>query len=113
MSRSVLTSANNATVDVFDTIGNTAVTVSKFINGIGTSANMFERMMNDLDHNHELRSKINRATYEKELLQSATNEIAERETILQRKLQADPIYAKRFTETYKELQALLHQSETE
>lgn len=113
MTRSVLTAANNASVDVLGTISSTANVVTKFINGIGTSANMFERTMLDLDYNHELRSKISRATYQKELLQTAADEVAEREASLQRKLQADPLYAKRFSETYKELQAILDSSNTE
>ena len=113
MSTSVLSSASNATINVFDTISNTATAATKLVNGIGTGANMFERMMNDMDTNHKKRSIINQATYEKELLEDAARTNARRQNDIQRELAEDQNFAKLFTEDYNELKALLTPSVSE
>ena len=41
MSNTVLSSASNATINVFDAVANTANAATKLINGISTGANMF------------------------------------------------------------------------
>ncbi|PRX09019.1 UNVERIFIED_ORG: hypothetical protein BCL66_10896 [Martelella mediterranea] len=112
-STSVLSSASNATVNVFDTIGNTAMAATKIVNGIATGGNMFERMMNDMDANHAKRSKINQEKYEKELLEDAAMTIAKRQAMIQRELADDPIFANLFAENYAELKALLNPSVSE
>ena len=113
MSTSVLSSAANATINVFDTIANTATAATKIVNGIGTGANMFERMMNDMDTNHALRSKANQATYKKELLEDTARVNARRQADIRKELQSDPDFAKLYAENYKELEALLAGSVSE
>lgn len=108
MSTSVLSSASNATINVFDTIANTANAATKIVNGIGTGANMFERMMNDMDANHQKRSIINQASYEKELLEDAARATAKRQNLIQKELAEDANFAKLFAENYAELKALLN-----
>lgn len=108
MSTSVLSSASNATINVFDAIANTATSATKIINGVGTGANMFERMMNDMDANHAKRSIINQATYEKELLEDAARNTAKRQSMMRKELQQDADYAKMFEENYNELKLLLN-----
>lgn len=112
-STSVLSSASNATINVFDTIANTATAATKIVNGIGTGANMFERMMNDMDKNHAKRSIINQASYEKELLEDAARATAKRQNLIQKELAEDQNFAKLFSENYEELKALLNPSVSE
>ena len=107
-STSVLSSASNATINVFDTIANTATSITKIVNGIGTGANMFERMMNDMDKNHAKRSIINQATYEKELLEDAARVTAKRQALIRKELKEDADYAKMFEENFNELKLLLN-----
>ena len=107
MSTSVLTSASQATINVFDTISTTANAATKIVTGIATGANMFERMMTDMDTNHAKRSLFNQATYEKELLEEAARVSAKRQALIKKELAEDPIFAKLFEENYKELKALL------
>lgn len=107
-STSVLSSASNATVNVFDTISNTATAATKLINGISTGADMFERMMNDMDQRHAMRSKLGNADYERELLSSYAEKISSRASAYQRRIAEDPIFAKLFAENYKKLEAILH-----
>ena len=112
-STSVLSSASNATINVFDTVSNTATAATKLINGISTGANMFERMMTDMDQRHAMRSKLDNADYEKELLSTYADKISSRETTFQRKMAEDPIFAKLFAENYAELKTLLNPSVSE
>ncbi len=113
MSTSVLSSASNATINVFDTIANTANAATKLVNGIGTGANMFERMMNDMDTNHALRSKANQSTYKKELLEDTARVNARRQAEIRKELQSDPDFAKLYEENYLELEAILNPSVSE
>lgn len=112
-STSVLSSASNATINVFDTVSNTATAAAKLINGISTGANMFERMMTDMDQRHAMRSKLDNADYEKELLSSYADKISSRENAYQRRMSEDPIFSKLFAENYAELKALLNPSVSE
>ena len=113
MSTSVLASASNATINVFDTVANTANAATKIVNGIGTGANMFERMMNDMDANHALRSKASQATYKKELLEDTARINARRQADIRKELLSDPDFAKLYAENYAELKALLEPSVSE
>lgn len=113
MSTSVLGSASQATINVFDTISTTANAATKIVTGIATGANMFERMMNDMDNNHAKRSIINQATYEKELLEDAARATAKRQNIIQKELSEDANFAKLFAENYAELKTLLNPVVTE
>ena len=112
-STSVLSSASNATISVFDTVANTATAITKTIDGLGTGANMFHRMMVDMDNNHKKRSILNQATYEKELLETAASETATRQRAIQLKLSEDQGFAKLFETNYKELEALLNPAKPE
>ena len=108
MSTSVLSSASQATINVFDTISTTANAATKLVTGIATGANMFERMMTDMDNNHAKRSIINQATYEKELLEDAARVTAKRQNLIQKELAEDANFKKLFEENYLELKALLN-----
>ena len=108
MSTSVLGSASQATINVFDTISTTANAATKLVTGIATGANMFERMMIDMDNNHAKRSIINQATYEKELLEDAARATAKRQNLIQKELAEDANFKKLFEENYLELKALLN-----
>lgn len=112
-STSVLSSASNATINVFDTVSNTATAAAKLINGISTGADMFERMMNDMDQRHAMRSKLDNADYERELLSSYAEKISSRDSAYQRRMSEDPLFAKLFAENYAKLEALLKSSVTE
>ena len=59
---------------------------------------MFERMMKDMDQRHALRSKLDNADYERELLSSYAEKISSRESAYQRRMSEDPIFAKLFAE---------------
>lgn len=109
-STSVLSSASNATINVFDTVSNTATAAAKLINGVSTGADMFERMMNDMDQRHAMRSKLDNADYERELLSSYAEKISSRDSGYQRRMSEDPLFAKLFTENYAKLEALLNPS---
>ena len=113
MSTSVLSSASQATINVFDTISTTANAATKIVTGVATGANMFERMMLDMDKNHQKRSIINQATYEKELLEDAARATAKRQNIIQKELAEDANFAKLFAENYAELKLLLNPDQTE
>lgn len=113
MSTSVLSSASQATINVFDTISTTANAATKMVTGIATGANMFERMMTDMDKNHAMRSVINQATYEKELLEDAARATAKRQALIQKELAEDATFQKLFAENYTELKLLLHPVQTE
>lgn len=113
MSTSVLSSASNAAINVFDTVATTATAATKLVTGISTGANMFERMMLDMDKNHQKRSIINQATYEKELLEDAARATAKRQNIIQKELSEDANFAKLFAENYAELKLLLNPVQTE
>lgn len=112
-STSVLSSASNATISVFDTVANTATAATKLVNGIGTGANMFERMMNDMDTNHKKRSILAQASYEKELLETTAMETAKRQASIKKILSEDADIAAAFKENYEELKALLNPSVSE
>jgi len=107
MSTSVLSSASQATINVFDTISTTANAATKIVTGVATGANMFERMMNDMDTNHAKRSIVNQASYEKELIEDAARATAKRQALIQKELSEDANFKKLFEENYKELKALL------
>lgn len=113
MSTSVLASASQATINVFDTVTNTANAATKIVNGIGTGANMFERMMNDMDNRHAMRSKLDNKLYEQELLKVYADKISEQDNHYQKKMAEDSNYAKLFAENYKKLNAILHPSVSE
>lgn len=113
MSTSVLASASNATINVFDTVANTANAVTKIVNGVGTGANMFERMMNDMDNRHAMRSKLDNQHYEEELLSAYAEKLAEEDLRQVTKMRENPEYAKVFTEKYSKLTAILYPSVTE
>ena len=113
MSTSVLSSASQATINVFDTISTTANAATKLVTGIATGANMFERMMTDMDNNHAKRSIINQATYEKELLEDAARATAKRQNLIQKELAEDTNFKRLFEENYLELKALLNPVEPE
>ncbi len=113
MSTSVISSASQATINVFDTISTTANAATKIVTGIATGANMFERMMTDMDNNHMKRSIINQATYEKELLEDAARNTAKRQALIRKELTEDNDYKKLFEENYLELKSLLHPVKTE
>ena len=106
MSNTVLSSAANATVNVFDTVANTATAATKLINGISTGANMFERLMNDMDLDHADRSKLHRKNYRNELLENSAREAAKRQSMMQKEMQDDPHFAKLFAENYADLKAV-------
>ena len=105
---SVLTSASQATINVFDTISTTANAATKLVTGISTGANMFERMMTDMDSRHAMRSKLDNQDYEHELLAQYSDRITERELHHKKKMQENQEYAKSFAETYSNLQSILH-----
>ena len=107
-STSVLSSASTATISVFDTISNTAMAVTKTIDGLGTGANMFHRMMTDMDNNHKKRSLINQANYEKQLLEETAKEISKRQELIQKELAENNHFAKLFENNYRELEAILN-----
>ena len=113
MSTSVLSSASQATINVFDTVANTANAATKIVNGISTGANMFERMMNDMDNRHSMRSKLDNELYEQELLKSYADKISEQDNHYQKKMAGDANYAKLFAENYKKLNSILHPSASE
>ena len=108
MSTSVLGSASQATINVFDTISTTANAATKIVTGIATGANMFERMMTDMDKNHAMRSIINQYSYEKELIEDAARATAKRQALIQKELAEDANFKKLFEENYLELKALLN-----
>ena len=113
MSTSVLSSAAQATINVFDTISTTANAATKIVTGVATGANMFERMMNDMDKNHAMRSIINQHSYEKELIEDAARATAKRQALIQKELAEDAAFKQLFTENYEELKLLLHRVQTE
>ena len=107
-STSVLQSASNATISVFDTVANTATAITKTIDGLGTGANMFHRMMSDMDDNHKKRSLLNQANYEKSLLEDTAREMAKRQRLIQKEMDEDHGYAEIFKQEYKSLHSILH-----
>ena len=113
MSTSVLGSASQATINVFDTVANTANAATKIVNGIGTGANMFERMMNDMDHRHALRSKLDNELYEQDLLKSYADKISDQDNYYQKKMAEDANYAKLFSENFKKLETILKPTASE
>ena len=106
MSNTVLSSASNATINVFDAVANTANAATKLINGISTGANMFERMMNDMDLDHADRSKLHRQNYRNELLENSARDAAKRQAEMQREMQDDPHFAKLFASNYADLKSV-------
>ena len=113
MSTSVLSSASQATINVFETLSTTANAATKLVTGIATGANMFERMMQDMDNNHAMRSIINQATYKKELAEDAARATAKRQYSIQKELAEDSNFKKLFEENYLELKALLEPETSE
>ena len=106
MSNTVLSSASNATINIFDTVANTANAATKVINGISTGANMFERMMNDMDTDHADRSKLHRKNYRNDLLETSAANAAKRQATMQKEMQDDPHFAKLFAENYADLKSV-------
>ena len=106
MSNTVLSSASNATINVFDTVANTANAATKLVNGIATGANMFERMMHDMDLDHADRSKLHRKNYRNELLENSARDAAKRQAEMQKEMQDDPHFAKLFAENYADLKSV-------
>ena len=106
MSNTVLSSASNATINVFDTVANTANAATKLVNGIATGANMFERMMNDMDTDHADRSKLHRKNYRNELLENSARDAAKRQADMQKEMQEDQHFAKLFAENYSDLKSV-------
>ena len=109
MSNTVLSSASNATINVFDTVANTANAVTKLVNGVSTGANMFERMMNDMDLDHADRSKLHRKNYRNELLENSARVAAKRQAEMQREMQDDPHFAKLFADNYSDLKSVFEE----
>ena len=106
MSNTVLSSASNATINVFDTVANTANAATKLVNGISTGANMFERMMQDMDTDHADRSKLHRKNYRNDLLETSAANAAKRQAAMQKEMQDDPHFAKLFAENYADLKTV-------
>lgn len=113
MSTSVLSSASTAAINVFDTVSTTATAATKLVTGVATGANMFERMMQDMDTNHKKRSILAQASYEKELIEDTARITAKRQRQIQMELSEDPDYAKLFKENYEELNLLLNPAKAE
>ena len=111
MSTTVLSSASNATINVFDTVANTANAATKLINGIATGANMFERMMQDMDLDHADRSKLHRKNYRNELLENSARDAAKRQAAMQKEMQEDQHFAKLFAENYADLKSVFEEPE--
>ena len=109
MSNTVLSSASNATINVFDTVANTANAATKLVNGIATGANMFERMMQDMDLDHADRSKLHRKNYRNELLENSARDAAKRQAAMQREMQEDQHFAKLFAENYSDLKSVFEE----
>ena len=82
--------------------------VTKTIDGLGTGANMFHRMMTDMDNNHKKRSLINQANYEKQLLEETAKEMSKRQELIQKELAENNHFAKLFENNYRELEAILN-----
>ena len=111
MSNTVLSSASNATINVFNTVANTANAAGRLVNGITTGANMFERMMHDMDLDHDDRSKLHRKNYRNELLENSARDAAKRQAAMQKEMQDDPHFAKLFAENYANLKSVFEDSE--
>ena len=111
MSNTVLSSASNATINVFDTVANTANAVTKLVNGVSTGANMFERMMNDMDLDHADRSKLHRKNYRNELLENSARDAAKRQAMMQKEMQEDQHFAKLFASNYADLKSVFEEPE--
>ena len=111
MSNTVLSSASNATINVFDTVANTANAATKLVNGISTGANMFERMMLDMDTDHADRSKLHRKNYRNDLLETSAANAAKRQAAMQKEMQDDPHFAKLFSENYADLKSVFDSAE--
>ena len=106
MTTTIRSSASDATIALFDTVANTANAATKLVNGISTGANMFERMMQDMDLDHSDRSKLHRQSYRNELLENSARDAAKRQATMQKEMQDDPHFAKLFAENYAELKAV-------
>ena len=107
-SSSVLQSASNSAINVFDTISTTANAATKLVTGIATGANMFERLMVDMDTNHQKRSILNQANYEQELLETMSLEMSTRQNSIHKKMEQDSTFKNMFTKNYEDLNALLN-----
>lgn len=108
-SRSVITSASEATVSVFDTIAHTASQTTKLVNTIGVSVDMLDTFVSDARKRQLARSKVSNAEFYKELHEETAKNIAARQRALQQELEIDPQFKELYTEAYTELKSIIEE----
>ena len=113
MTKTIITSASDASVSIFDMVANTATQTTKLVNAVGKSVNMFDRFMTDSEERQIARSKVSMHTFYKELAEDSAREISLRQREIQTELAADPQYAALYEENYKELEAILQKLTSE
>lgn len=104
MSKSVMSSASDATVSIFDMVSGTATQATKLVSSVGVSIDMFDRFVRDAEERQAARSAINKEKFYKELAEDTALEISKRQEEIQRELQGNQAFAKLYSENYTELQ---------
>lgn len=110
---SIVGSASNATVSIFDMVGNTANQATKLIGTVGTSIDMLDTFVGDARKRQLARSKLSMREFYKELHEDTSLAIANRQREIQSKLQADPALTKLYEENFRELETIIQSLQSE
>lgn len=105
--KSVITSASDATVSIFDTVAHTATQASKLINAIGTSVNMFDRFVTDAEERQRARSIVDMEVFYEHLHEDTAIARAQHQNEIKNILKQDPEIAELYSENYSKLKATM------
>lgn len=111
--QSIVGSASNATISIFDMVGNTASQATKLVGTVGVSIDMLDTFVTDARKRQIARSKLSMREFYKELHEDTSLAIANRQREIQSKLQADPALTKLYEENFVELQSIIDELKSE
>lgn len=106
--RSITTSASDATISLFNVVNHTATTASKLVGSVATSVDMLDLFVTDAYTRQKTKSKIDMALFEKQIVEDTAMEISTRQRSIQEKLETDPKLLSLYTENVSELNAILN-----
>lgn len=107
MTKSVVGSVSTTIVSVLDTVNTTTTQLTKGINAIGKSVDMFDRYMTVADLKHQKETEIELDFYIENLKETKAFEHMERQYAIQQKLKANPEMLKLYTENYQRIEKLI------
>ena len=107
MTKSVITSATDATVSIFDVVATTASQTTKLVTTIGVSVDMLDTFVSDARQRQLARSAIDMHRFYTELAEDTARDISLRQHEIKEELKANPQLAQLYVENFTALETIL------